>query len=49
MESMKDKVKRLAEGTFELKALPIPECDIKEEEGKKTTNVTGFTRHVPRV
>lgn len=40
LDTMRDKVRRLAEGTFELKALPIPECDKEtEEEGKKTGTV----------
>lgn len=42
MDSMKDKVQRLAEGTFELKALPILDCDKKEEDKKTTTVRAGY-------
>ncbi len=41
LETMREKVKALAAGTFEAPPIPIPAFDIETEEDKKTTQIAG--------
>ena len=43
LETMREKVKALAAGTFEAPPIPIPAFDVETEKDKKTTQMMGYT------